>query len=192
MKIEIKHKSTVASDKKTEELILYVCDKLKEEKTFGATVLNKVLYYIDAISYAEKGNPISNFTYVKQDHGITPHPKYFMPLKDKLLTEEIVNYHGLKQKKPIPRKTADLKVFTAEEIVHIDNVLSIFRDTNAAIASSISHDETGYKLAKHMEEIPLFTYLLTHSYPKEKDISWAKKTIKSFKSKYGKSLQRNP
>lgn len=185
MSITAGHKK-VEEDKKTEELILYICSKLEDEKTFGATVLNKILFYIDASAFVETGKQISRFTYIKQGFGITPNPKEFLPIKDSLirserLKEKHVQFFGREQRRPVALAEPDVKLFTSDEIAKIDTIIEALRDANASIVSSISHDVLAYKVANPKEEIPISSYLLTAEYPSEDDIDWARKKIKERK-----------
>src|SRR5437660_6974881 len=45
------------------ELVLYICQKCATDQKFGATKLNKILYFSDFLAYAELGEPITGFEY---------------------------------------------------------------------------------------------------------------------------------
>ena len=57
---------------KTEQLILYIANKLKDKPSYGSILLNKALYYIDNYHFLLYGNPISDFKYIKQRMGPIP------------------------------------------------------------------------------------------------------------------------
>ena len=54
------------------ELILFIADRCEDEPTFGATKLNKILFYADFLSYALYGEPIAGVTYRKLERGPVP------------------------------------------------------------------------------------------------------------------------
>lgn len=169
---------------KTRELILYVTEKLKDEPTYGATLLNKALYFIDNISYLNSGKPISELRYIKQEHGPTPRPKDFLPLREDMvaegeLREEKMDFFGRVQKKYIPQRTSNTEFFSKEEVMLIDNVLSKICKANATDISEFTHTFLAWQLAEHMEELPYFTFLLTSTEPAPADIEWANTQIAS-------------
>lgn len=163
---------------KTENLLLHICEQLKGEDTFGSVVLNKVLYYIDNISYLKTGKPISEFTYIKQDMGPTPSPRQFLSLRDKLIAEGRFtileeNCFGKTKKRPVSLQYPDLDSFSGEEMHLIDSVVNAFKKVNGTDASNFSHEEICWQIARPMEELPFHTYLLTKEPLNESDIEWA-------------------
>ena len=50
------------------ELIVYIADLCQEDPTFGATKLNKILFYADFASYAKYGRPITGQEYQRLEH----------------------------------------------------------------------------------------------------------------------------
>lgn len=170
---------------KTRELLLYVADRLKDVPNYGATLLNKVLYFIDHANYLLKREPISNLNYVKQDFGPTPMPSQFLPLKKSLidndeLTEIKSDFFGLVQKKCLPKRKPNTDVFDKDEIILIDRVITVVAAHNASSISEMSHRFLAWKLAENMEELPLYTFLLTSKAPNENDIAWAEAEIQKY------------
>jgi hypothetical protein len=171
------------SHQKTKELILYVANKLPAKANYGSTLLNKALYFIDNIAYLKTGNPISEFKYVKQQHGPTPEPVMFLSIKEQLEVSgelEIIEaeYFGRIQKRFIAKRAPSVDVFTAAQIAIMDDVLSSIGDWNGSEASDFSHQFPAWQVAEDKEELPFFTFLLTSSPPREEDIAWAKSEIK--------------
>ena len=176
------HNSDLA---KTRELVIYVAEKLKECNGYGATLLNKALYFIDNTSYLQYKKPVSNFKYIKQDFGPTPAPNQLLSLKDNLISngeaEEIkVNFMGLSQRKLIPSREADMGYFDRQEIELIDRVIESLSTHNATSISNYTHKFISWKIAKNNEDLPFFSYFLTSKIPSEKDITWASNIIKSY------------
>lgn len=176
---------TTASNDKTKQLVLYIADRMKDEKTYGATVLNKVLYYIDNVSYLENGKPISDFKYIKQGFGATPSPSQFLPLKRELIdensaTEKSFDYFGRLQKKFVATKPPDIHCFSAEEISLIERIIDLFKSVNASTVSNYNHQELCWRAAKNMEELPFFTYLLSKEPILDEDLQWAAPHIAAY------------
>ncbi len=170
------------SHKKTKELILYVAEKLSAKANFGSTLLNKALYFIDNIAYLKTGAPISELTYVKQQHGPTPEPSVFLAIREELENSgelEIMEaeYFGRVQKRFIAKRPSQVEVFTAPQIAIMDGVLSDIGDWSGSTASEFSHQFPAWQAAQNMEELPFFTFLLTSTPPSEEDVAWAKSEI---------------
>lgn len=170
---------------KTRELLMYVADRLKDVPNYGATLLNKVLYFIDHTNYLVNKRPISNLNYVKQDFGPTPIPSQFLPLKEDLIdndemTEIKSDFFGLVQKKCLPNRKPNTDVFDKDEIILIDRVIAVVATHNANSISEISHRFLAWKLAENMEKLPYYTFLLTSKAPTDSDIAWANSEIEKY------------
>lgn len=96
------------ADEKTKQLVLYIADRLKDQPGYGATLLNKVLYYVDTVSDLEDGKAISIFSYVRQDYGPIPKPSEYFEM---------------------PLSSPDVAIFTKEEIVLIERIISTFKES---------------------------------------------------------------
>lgn len=185
--------SFIAPEKEevTKSLILYICFRLKDQKTFGSTVLNKVLYFIDNVWYKRHKKTITGFSYIKQGKGPTPKPHQFLSLRDnliaqKLLTIEERDRFGFTMKVPKAAKKPDLSAFTKEQIKFIDDMIEVFKDVNAVIASEMTHDLPAWQIARPMEELPFSTFLLCQSDLTQKDIDWANRVIAEYEG-HGKA-----
>jgi len=166
---------------KSKELLIYIASKLSGKGNFGATLLNKALYFIDSIYYLKTGSPISEFTYIKQDYGPTPDVTFLM-VRDELISSgeiELVQgeYFGRIQKKLIASRQANLELFSAEEIALIDEVLAGLGDWTGSQASDVSHKFPAWKAAENKEKLPFYTFLISSCEPSAEDISWAKSQL---------------
>src|SRR5258708_8149199 len=107
-----------ASEKKLRELILLICARSQGDKKFGATKLNKLLFYSDFSAYLSFDKPITGQLYFKLPNG--PAPKRLKPIvakmqeADELAYQEAEYYHHV-QKKPIPLTRPDLSLFLSHE-----------------------------------------------------------------------------
>jgi hypothetical protein len=172
----------LGSHTKTKELIIYIAVRLAKKPNYGATLLNKVLYFVDNIAYMKTGKPISEFKYIKQTFGPTPEPFWFLSIKDSLIDSgaiEVVESEsfGRVQKRLVPKREAQVDLFSVDEIVIIDEVIADVGNLNASEISDLSHQFPAWKVAADKEELPLFTFLLSSSTPNQSDIDWAKQEL---------------
>jgi hypothetical protein len=73
-------KRTMVFDRdKFKRLVHYIIWKAGKRDWFGATKLNKVLWFSDTRAYALTGAPITGATYVREQWG--PVPKAIMPVR---------------------------------------------------------------------------------------------------------------
>ena len=147
----------ILDEEKFKELLLYVADKCSDDPDFGATKLNKILFYADFQAYGLYGEPITGSPYFKLRRG--PAPKYLKPIRDNMEGDgDIVIQHKQRfnqtQHRIIPLKEANLDVFYAKEIALVDKVIEAFCGINADGASKVSHMEAGYNIAGNKEDIP--------------------------------------
>ena len=149
---------------KLKELILYIANKLVEHPKFGATKLNKILFYSDFIAYAKLGKPITGEKYFKLDNG--PVPKSLVQVREELETSNDIVYYVKEtlrgaQKRIAPKRSADLSKFTPEEISIIDYVIELLRDKDAEEVRDISHYFMGWRIVKDREDIPYETVFIS-------------------------------
>jgi len=67
------------NEEKLAELILYVCHKSEADERFGATKLNKILFYSDFAAYRQLGQPITGADYQNLEEG--PAPRKLPPIR---------------------------------------------------------------------------------------------------------------
>ena len=139
------------------ELVLYISKACANDPDFGATKLNKILFFSDFRSYRMAHKGISGATYQKLDHG--PAPKCLLPVQNALIKgkslaiEEVARY-GKTQKRPVALREPDVSGFSAEEIALVNEVIRDLSGKNASDVSELSH-RFWYDIAKSKEEIPL-------------------------------------
>lgn len=167
---------------KTKELILYIAGHLSLKDNHGLLLLNKSLYFIDGVSYLKTGKPISYFTYIKQEFGPAPKPFQFLSLQDEMINAEEIEIHSPKfvlrdRERFVAKRKPDINLFSAEEIIIMNDVLSKVEDCTDSQISTIRHQIPAWKAASEGEELPLFIFLLSAQPPTEDDILWAKAAI---------------
>jgi len=168
---------------KFKELVLYVAEKCADDPTFGATKLNKILYFSDFYAYAEFGSPITGATYQKVPHG--PAPRQLISAREELgntgdICERKATYHGYPQERIIPTRGVNLDLFTAKEIALVDDVIQKLWEINAANISDYTHRLAGWRIAEDGEDIPYESVFLSDEGLTEDDINRAKELINRF------------
>jgi antitoxin SocA-like protein len=155
----------VENDKRFKELVLYVSQKCANDPTFGATKLNKILFYADFLAYANLGEPITGFEYQKLRWG--PAPRRLIPVqaemieRGELVLQPVHLLGGKIQKRTINLRNPDLSVFKAEEIALVDEVIEALQSARAEAVSELSHRLVGWKVVQEGESIPYNTIFLS-------------------------------
>jgi hypothetical protein len=149
---------------KLAELILYISKLSEDDPKFGATKLNKILFFADFSQFRKKRKSITDDTYQRLENG--PAPKHLVPVRERLckknwLAIQNTVYHGKKQKRLVALRDADLSLFKAEEIALVHSVIKALADKDGKAVSTLSHDFIGWRLAKNGEEIPYSVALVT-------------------------------
>jgi hypothetical protein len=155
--------SIAPPSEKFSELILYVALKTDRNPWFGATKLNKVLFFADFEMYRQHGASITGAKYVKKPKG--PVPFGIEPLKAEMCrkgdaAERREMAGSYLQRRFIPLRPPRLELFTGEEISLVDQFIDEVSGETADQVSERTHRLDGWKLAEMGEEIPLFTVLL--------------------------------
>lgn len=139
------------------ELVLFIAEKMEDEPSFGATMLNKVLFYSDFWHYADTGVPITGAVYQRLRNG--PAPPRLLPVQAELIRNgearlRQVGMGRFVQKRLIADRAPDLSVFTAAEIAYVQNVIDECKEHSATAISHISHTMPAWKITRPGETIP--------------------------------------
>ena len=159
------------------ELMLYVADKCASDPTFGATKLNKILFYSDFLAYANLGDAITGATYQKLPNG--PAPKQLLPaLKELEHNRDAAvatrQHFGRTQKRLVPLRNPDITQFTALELQLVDDVIQALWNRTATDVSELSHLERGWQIVGLNEEIPYWTVFIDSDQTMTSDdVEWA-------------------
>jgi len=141
---------------KFREVLLYILEKVGARPNIGETALYKLLYFIDFDYYEKFEEQLIGAKYIKNHYG--PTPIEFKKITDQMIKrgelEKIKsNYFLHEQKKYLPRRSANLINLSAQEIQHIDEVLTRLAWKNASELSAYSHSDTPWRVHKIGEEI---------------------------------------
>ena len=147
------------------ELMLFISKRTAEDRRFGATKLNKVLFFSDFLAYRLLGDPITGAQYRKLDYG--PAPVELVEVRDSLIESEAAVMSeefivGYIQKRLIALRDPDISLFTTDQIQLVEQVISALNGQSAGQVSEISHRiSIGWQLATFKEVIPYVTAYLS-------------------------------
>ncbi len=140
------------SSVRLKNLLLYVLGKMGE--TFQ-TKMNKVLFYIDFLSYRERGMSISGLSYQAIEFGPVPQrwDRVYSAFDD--VQEQLISVQGQECISLLALRNADMRCFSQDEISVIEQVCNKFLNMTSRQVSELSHGETAWKeyVGKH-ETIP--------------------------------------
>lgn len=136
---------------KFKQVLLYVLGRVGGKPNVGETVIHKLLYFIDFDYYEKFEENLMGATYIKNHHGPTSvELGAILETMQKNGDIEAVKskYFNHLQKKYLPIKQANLTIFSAREIGHINDVLARLSDKNAKEIENYSHGDIPWEAAK--------------------------------------------
>lgn len=145
------------------ELILYIAERSQADQYFGLTKLNKLLFFSDFRAFAELGRSITGYQYLRFNQGPVPRRGNSV-VKDMAgrgkITLDQIDFFGHVQTRVNPRCSANLAMFSIEEISIVDEEITRYWDYSAAEIANQSHQFAGWRLAKNQEPIPYAVALI--------------------------------
>jgi hypothetical protein len=155
---------------KLAELILYISERCKDSPTFGATLLNKILFYSDFLHYGHFGTPITGATYVHMPKGPAPYPGQFLSVRDSLVRKQRLEIKERPagrwiQKRPVAKDKPNTELFSDSEKSIIDYVVDALSCRTAGSVRDYTHREVPWLLTKEGEEIPYYTVFIREHEP---------------------------
>lgn len=141
---------------KFKEVLLYILHEVGSRPNVGETVLHKLLYFIDFDYYEKYEEPLMGGRYIKNHHGPTSVDlkSVIAEMEQQGEIEPIKSaYFKYKQKKYLPLRKPDLSSLSAQEIAHIDEVLSRLANKNAKEIEEYSHGDIPWQIAEQKEEL---------------------------------------
>jgi uncharacterized phage-associated protein len=151
--------------RRLKELSLYIAEKSMDDLYFGATKLNKILFYAEFHYFAAYALNLTEAKYVHRVKGPVP---YEMPIvcdelnRDGSAQIKDVDYLGYTQKRLIPNRPSQIDIFSEKEISFIDAAIEFFRPFNATQLSNWTHELQPWLVTKDGEEIPRYTVFTFH------------------------------
>lgn len=170
----VSHPKAISRDPRTwtpdeqrfRELLLYVSQKCANDPRFGAVKLNKILFFSDFLFYGEHGKPITCFEYQKLENG--PAPRDLKRIRTQMQAEGILGVQvvplksGHTQHRTVNLRSPNLKVFKADQIAIVDQVIDALATADAETASELSHRMIGWIAARDNETIPYETAFVSN------------------------------
>lgn len=157
------------NEEKFKEAILFIAAASEEDEGFGATKLNKVLYYADFTAYRRLGEPITGATYQKLNEG--PAPRELLRVRRSLIDagyasiEHRPYFTGTQQRlKVAPQHKPEAlrpKHLSPVEVSILREVLHALVGMNGREVSELSHKEVGWLATAYKETIPYETAWLS-------------------------------
>jgi hypothetical protein len=146
---------------KFKAVVHYIIWKAGHRHKFGATKLNKVLWFVDARLYMKAGRSVTGESYIRREFG--PVPKHIMPVRAELERDgaiSIIASRGAGDNTKFKSLTApDTSPLGEDEMSSVDYWIEhIDRDHTASSISDLSHDY-GWEIAAMGEELPLSAFM---------------------------------
>lgn len=131
---------------KFKELVMYIAERSQDDGTFGATKLNKLLFYSDFLAFRRLGKAITAADYVALKWG--PAPSVGLPVQKELIESgDAVEERRELQRRLRPIRPADTSQFTSAELMIVGEVIDSMAGHNAKKISDLSHFNLGWKAA---------------------------------------------
>ncbi|HKN50654.1 MAG TPA: hypothetical protein VJ010_10555 [Actinomycetota bacterium] len=152
-----------------DELMLLVAEHLRSDPSYGATKLNKALFFADHLHYKRHGAAISGAAYERLPRA--PAPRGLLAVRQGLVdrgdaTLETRGYLGYLQHRLLPVRPARQEDFRETELTLVAEVADTLR----------GHSHTGvlgWQLASEREEIPYESAFLSTSTPNRAELDRA-------------------
>ena len=141
---------------KFKETLLYILERIGARPNIGEAVVCKLMYFIDFDFYEKFEEQLIGAKYIKNHFG--PTPVAFSEIiaqmeQDGDLTPVVKKYFQHDQKKYLPRRSADLSNFSAQEKELIDWEIERFKDFNATKMRDYSHKDVPWIGADNLQPI---------------------------------------
>jgi hypothetical protein len=166
---------------KFKRLVHYIIAQAQKRPGFGATKLNKILWFADARQYVTTGMAITGSEYIRQEFG--PVPRFIMPIRQELQDEGKIQVTSQKLKFDGTRfsslRSPEPVGFVGDEKVTVDYwIKHITEEHTAASISEESHDYA-WEIAKLGEPLPYYAFLATRTRsPNDEEMEWARESAK--------------
>lgn len=170
--------SKIGDESKLKELILYISQKCASDPLFGATKLNKILYFSDFFAYGNSGRAITEVEYRALPNG--PAPRRLVQVRDEMVAkrelavESRVLVGGRTQARTVALRKPNLEGFTGREIAQVDQVIELLSGKGAKGSSWLSHRYVGFKMTKEGDNIPYGTIFLSDEPLSEAEILYGR------------------
>jgi hypothetical protein len=163
---------------KFKALVLYVIWRTSHREGFGATKLNKTLWFAEARTFEAFGKPISAETFVRDKYG--PRSMHLSAVCDELVRDGLVErfseyFYDYEVTRYRAFQPPDTSPFGSEEIALVDWWIG-FIDKHTATSISKSSRDYGWEIARRGEELPFYAFLASkiREPRSDEEIEWAR------------------
>lgn len=146
---------------KFKQVFLYILNKCAQKPNIGKTALNKLLYFSDFNFYEKNFQSITWVDYIKLPRW--PVPKIMDLILPQMEQEQLIKqveipYFNYTQQRIIPLIAPDMSIFSAAELIEIDDVIVKYSDKSADWLSERSHNDMPYKATKNIGDTISYTF----------------------------------
>ena len=141
---------------KFKEVLLYILERIGAKPNIGEAVVCKIMYFIDFDFYEKFEEQLIGAKYIKNHFGPTPvaFPQIVEQMEeDGDLIHVTKKYFQHDQRKYLPRRSADISVFSAQEKELIDWEIERFKNFNATKMCEYSHKDVPWIGANDLQLI---------------------------------------
>lgn len=179
-KKELTYEIPDPNNEKLKEMILYISEKCSNQRAFGVTKLNKILWFSDVVAFKYLGNPITGTPYIRRDYG--PVPKYIKEVKEELIQNKDLairheQFFNRIQERPVHLRRAKVHLFSTDQLRTVDDVIAMLEDANADEVSELSHEKV-WELLEDGEPMPYEAGFLSSKPINQSDIDRTKALVK--------------
>lgn len=179
--LQLERQASSESDQKLAELILYISSISESDPYCGATKLNKLLYFADAMSFVDYGEAITGAQYMKEAYG--PIPVRLVPVRERLEESgDIViqrrRFSQGEMVRIVALREAHLNdLFKPRDIAVVDRIVRRLRHKDSKSLSDFTHSRMPWQLARLGDIIPYSAILLSHEDVTEDEVLEAQELI---------------
>ena len=147
------------SDQRLGELMLFIAKRCEDDPCFGATKLNKIIFFADFFAFRRTGKSITGCDFMRLPQG--PAPRRLLPVRNRLMEDgrailrDVALWSGHTQQRLTPLSEPDISQFSARDIAIVTSVIEHLWKKNAEEVSGLSHELPAWQLADDGETIPL-------------------------------------
>lgn len=169
------------SRERLRELMLFVAERCQNDPNFGVTKMNKVLFYCDFMAFAKFGKPITGISYNKLPFGPVPTGAEIMRRRmekddDVFVTQD--GYSPFRPRRILPRREANLDLFSGPEVALVDGVIEAFSDATGSQLRDLSHGKAWQSVGWN-QTIPYEAVFVSDEPYTEEDVARAHELIAS-------------
>lgn len=161
------------------ELILYVATECKKDGSFGAVMLNKILFWSDFLTFAYHGKAITGVEYQKLKNG--PAPRRLLSVRDQMKSRgeiELIEIPlgRMVQHRVLALREPKLDLFSKKDLLIVDEVIRAHCGKAAKKVSAMSHG-IAWESVDLKESIPYDFAVISDAPVTIADKQWARRML---------------